>query len=174
MAIYETTTRTSSCVSHSSPLALRVVMALVLSGPQQLLLPVTKQRDPYARGSNAHDLSWIATLQASISLTLWCLGLIVAVSGKGKYLKYNAKRYRRGGILDTTTTLPKEEDSVTVVSRVMVTFFRKLVRQTYQRCTAKQTTTAAAAAQEDDLTITTHSGSCQCGAVQFQVVYYMQ
>lgn len=217
MAIYETNSHhcLANNKNHSSSngggatcFVLKAAMALVFAGPKQLLPNV--RRDPYAL-LNSSDDHWMATLQASISLTLWCLGLIAAVSGKGKYLMSRSSSCRTSsssgsskkyGVSGGTTSSPpptrrqqqqqgalasdtwmqrREDDAVTAAARVVTACLRQLVLRAVQATATMTSLTLLlqqrrTAAQEqdddDDLTLTVHSGSCQCGAVQFRVRMY--
>lgn len=219
MAIYETNSHhcLANNKNHSSSngggatcFVLKAAMALVFAGPKQLLPNV--RRDPYAL-LNSSDDHWTATLQASISLTLWCLGLIAAVSGKGKYLmsrssscrtssssgsskKYGVsggttssppptrRRQQQGALASDTWMQRREDDAVTAAARVVTACLRQLVLRAVQATATvtsltlmlqqRRRTTAAQEQDddEDDLTLTVHSGSCQCGAVQFRVRMY--
>lgn len=135
-------------------------MTLLLTGPQQLVLI----RDQNARGYN-HNERFTSTVQASISLTLWCLGLILAVSTRGKYLKADQKKGRAHN--SKTQFFLREDDRMTSASRNAANLVRELVIKAYQRFT--KTCERTATETVDDLTIIAHTGCCQCGAVQFQV-----
>jgi hypothetical protein len=178
MAIYET-----SCAAAASPLTyhrlsfplhnnsflLKTAMDMIFAGPQQLL-PLVR-RGPYERGSNHGNSLWSGlTLQASLSITLWCLGLIVAVSGKGVLMNATHHRSRKQKQQHTTAT-----NTTSKASRVVAAFLRNIVVRAVptvlwtKKTTGQPSSLAADQCEEDDLTSVMHTGSCQCGSVQFQV-----
>ena len=133
MAIYETAIdQTQSTIAGQ-------ILGLIFAGPQKITGIRSPTRNNFAIGINQQ----IDTLQASISVSLWCLGLIFCVRDKSALLTRSLRRRRTRG-----------DDIVFSVSKAILNFCRKAFRKTQPK---------------DDLTYTEHRGSCQCGAVQFTV-----
>jgi len=148
MVLYEALTSSGSPTnsrsgSSSGSNLLLKLLALALAGPRRLL--VLQQDRKYARGGNEAAL----TRTATVSLATWCCLFLVGLVGRNS----NTRQW-----------------IVQQVTRVGRTALRAVLnhqqaRKKYNNNKSTQTTQN----NDDDRTITQHQGSCQCGAVQFQV-----
>jgi len=147
MVLYEALTSAGSPTNNSSSSGssnlLLKLLALALAGPRRLL--VLQQDRDFARGGNEAAL----TRTATVSLATWCCLFLVGLVGRNS---------------DTRQWIVQQ------VTRVGRTALRAVLnhqqaRKKYNNNKSTQTTQN----NDDDRTITQHQGSCQCGAVQFQV-----